>query len=675
MKNIYIIVCLLCAVQFTNAQEQKKSRADRFYEKNDFQGAVKYYEASLEDEISKQSLVRLADSYYNLSDYANAERAMRLVFNERYVDADKSVDNALNFKMYQVLISQGKVEEGIDYLAKYEEGRGTTLDKAQVLAELKSLATAAPSFTVKESNVNSEDNDFGAVRVGDSIFFTSDRLGSNIIDQLFGKRFKWTGNSFLDIYSARVNSKNDTIGEVKALGNTINTSLHDGNFTFSTDGNVMYLSRSNYDDGKKAFNEENTNLITLYKSVRIDGVWGEAEKLSFVQDGFTYQHPALSPDGKRLYFSSDIAGGEGDYDIYYVQIFNDGNFGTPVNAGTVINTSNREQFPFISERGDIYFSSNGHLGLGSLDVFVSPLSVKGYQKPINLGAPVNSLYDDFSISYYNGTEGFVSSNRNGMNDQIYSFVQDNEIIQREFDVKIEIRDSETKELITDGTITVEGYEKKIVYNNQTDGTASFNTKLPIDDYTLIASGGNYREGTKRVEVSSEKGQVFVIYLDKIYTLTELTLIKEKNLPKDLKEKDPSRFQLLTDAQAPQVVEKEGKLFIDVEPIYFDFDLYEISQESTVVLDELADKLIKYPRIKMRIRSHTDSRGPSEYNIPLSERRAKSTFDYLVNKGVSAERIKYEGYGDTQPVIKCPAGKCTEADHQLNRRSEFEITGY
>jgi len=171
------------------------------------------------------------------------------------------------------------------------------------------------------------------------------------------------------------------------------------------------------------------------------------------------------------------------------------------------------------------------------------------------------------------------------------------------------------------------------------------------------------------------GEPYIIVVNQIFTDDELAVIEEKNLSKDLKEKDPSRFELLTDRQAPQVIEKDGKLFIDVAPIYFDFDLSEIREDSQFVLDELVAKLLKYKRIKMKIHSHTDSRGPEEYNVPLSERRAKSTADYLISKGVDPSRIQYQGYGNSQPVIECPVGKCKEEDHQLNRRSEFEITGY
>ncbi len=673
MRKAFILLAL-CTVQLVFGQEQK-SRGDRFYEKNDFTGAIKYYEASLDDGLSKQSMERLANSYYNVSDYNKTERTLRLLLNGRYTDPVKEYDNSANFRMFEVLLAQGKQEEALTYLEKYEVGQGNSFDKEATLKKLQNLTDSKPSFTIRESNLNSESNEFGAVKVGDSVFFTSDRPSENILKQLFGKRFKWTRKAFLDIYSVRVKSNNDTIGNVKALSTVINTNLHDGNFCFSKDGDVMYLSRSNYDEGKKVFNEDKSNLVQLYKTVKIDGKWREAEKLSFVKDGYTYQHPALTPDGKRLYFSSDIEGGYGSYDIYYVQVFNDGSFSAPVNAGEVINTPNREQFPFVSDRGDIYFSSNGHLGLGLLDVFVSPLSVKGYLTPTNLGAPINSPYDDFSLTYYNGTDGFVASNRNKMNDQVYSFVQTDKIIEREFDIKFEIRDVDTRKLITNANIKILGYEEKQVYSNTTRGEGVFKTKLPVDDYTFIASGENYKESRDPIEVQPENGQVFTIYLKQIFTDSELAIINQKNIDKDLKEKDPSRFELLTDQQAPQVVEKDGKLFIDVAPIYFDFDLWDIREDSQTVLDELANKLTKYKRIRIKIRSHTDSRGPDAYNIPLSERRAKSTFEYLVAKGIDPSRVEYQGYGDTQPVIKCPAGVCDEEQHQLNRRSEFEITGY
>ena len=674
MKNIYTLLIILCVSASAFGQVQK---GDRFFNKGDYAGAAKYYEVALRKNNSKEILGKVIDAYYLDQDYKNASIYLNQLVGQRFNDADRTYDNEFNFKMFHVLNATVSSDKVIDYLDLYYKNRGEDFDKVAALDLVKELRKRNPKFDATKSNISSEADDFGPVRVGDSVFFTSDRLNDDVLRTLFAKRFKTTQRPFLDIYGVRVNDKNELAGEAVRLKQGVNSPLHDGNLCFNTAGDEMYLSRSAYENGDsgKIFDEEGTNRVHLYKSVRIDGIWRDAERLSFVNENYSYMHPTLTKDGKRLYFSSDMEGGLGGFDIYYVTVQLDGTYSTPVNLGPTINTTHRDQFPYVSSTGDLYFATDGRLGLGLLDIFVAPLTVKGFTEPINLGAPINSRYDDFSLSYYSDNNGLYATNRNGTDDDIYSFVQTGEIITREFNTQFEVRDADTNELITDAAIQILGYQGKEIYANRKEDATPFQVPLTVDDYTFIASGDNHEEGRMDIQVRGVQESPFVIKVKRIFTDSELALMQEKNLSKDLKEKDPSRFELLTDVNAPQVVEKEGKLYMDVAPIYFDFDLYVIREDSRVVLDRLAAKLIKYKRIKMKIRSHTDSRGAAVYNMPLSEKRAKSSFEYLISKGIDASRIQYQGYGDTQPVINCPVGKCTEDDHQLNRRSEFEITGY
>ena len=653
MKNIYTLLIILCVSASAFGQVQK---GDRFFNKGDYAGAAKYYEVALRKNNSKEILGKLIDAYYLDQDYRNASIYLNQLVGQRFNDADRTYDNEFNFKMFHVLNATVSSDKVVDYLDLYYKNRGEDFDKVAALDLIKELRKRNPKFNATKSNISSE---------------------ADVLRTLFAKRFKTTQRPFLDIYGVRVNDKNELAGQAVRLEQGVNSPLHDGNLCFNTARDEMYLSRSAYENGDsgKIFDEEGTNRVHLYKSVRIDGIWREAERLSFVNENYSYMHPTLTRDGKRLYFASDMEGGLGGFDIYYVTVQLDGTYSTPVNLGPTINTIHREQFPFVSNTGDLYFATDGRLGLGLLDIFVAPLTVKGFTEPINLGAPINSKYDDFSLSYYSDNNGLYATNRNGTDDDIYSFVQTGEIITREFQTQFEVRDADTDELISDAAIQILGYQGKEVYANRKSDAAPFQVPLTVDDYTFIASGDNHEEGRMDIQIRGVQTAPYVIKVKRIFTDTELALMKEKNLSKDLKEKDPSRFELLTDVNAPQVVEKEGKLYMDVAPIYFDFDLYEVREDSRIVLDRLAAKLVKYKRIKIKISSHTDSRGPAAYNMPLSEKRAKSTFDYLVSKGIDASRIQYQGYGDTQPVINCPIGKCTEDDHQLNRRSEFEITGY
>lgn len=674
MKNIYLLLAILCLSTTVIAQSKK---GDRFFKRGDYIGAAHYYEQALKDNNSKENLSKVIDAYYLGQDYKSAALYLNQLVNERFNDQDRTFDNEFNFKMYHALTVTGEGVEALNYLEAYYKNKGEDFDKTKALETLKALSSSNPKFDATKSNISSEADDFGPVRVGDSVFFTSDRLNDEVFRTLFAKRFKSTQRPFLDIYGVRVNDKNELAGEAVRLGQGVNSSLHDSNISFNAAGDEMYISRSAYEksDSKRIFDEEGTNRVHLYKSVRIDEVWREAERLPFVKEEFSYMHPTLTKDGKRLYFASDMDGGLGGYDIYYVTVHLDGSYGTPVNLGPTINTVHREQFPYVSDSGDLYFATDGRLGLGLLDIFVAPLTVKGFTEPINLGAPVNSPYDDFSLTYYSQNEGLFATSRSGKDDDIYSFVQTGELITRKFNTRFEIRDAVTNELISDATIKIIGYQGKEIYKKTQAVAGTFTVPLTVDDYTFIGSGDNHDQGSLDFQIRGVQKAPYVIKVNRIFTESELTMMKQKNLAKDLKDKDPSRFELLTDTQSPQVVEKEGKLFIDVAPIYFDFDLYSIREDSQVVLDELAAKLIKYKRIKMKIQSHTDSRGPEAYNVPLSQNRAKATFDYLVEKGIDPTRIQYQGYGNSQPVVECPAGQCTEEEHQLNRRSEFEITGY
>lgn len=652
-------------------------RADRYSKVGDFKHAAEYYSQSFKRDNSRETLAKLFDSYYQAQDYQNAYTYLKQLVASGPEGEAASYDNAYNIKMYQLLNIKDETKEGLEYLELYYKNKGVVFDKVAALKTIKGLQRSNPKFDATKNSVSSDANDFGAIRVGDSLFFASDRPDEKAIKSIFEKRFERTDRAFLDIYAVHVDEKNEPIGETKVLAEGVNSRLHDGNLCFNNDGTAMYISRSAYasSDSDRIFDEENINRVHLYKSTRIGSVWADAIPLPFIQKQFSYMHPALSNDGKRLYFSSDMDGGYGGFDLYYVDIDADGNYQDPVNLGSKINTSEQEQFPYVSDTDDLFFATDGRLGLGLLDIYVAPHSVKGYTEPINLGAPINSKYDDFSFNYYSENNGLLATNRNMSDDDIYTFTQTNELIQREFDIEIEVRDAVTNELIPNATIKVFDNQKDLFYKDSQEAPSSFTAKLPIDDFTVVGSGENHEEAREALEVRGAQDGPLVILVKQIFTDQELAIMEQKNLPKDLKDKDPSRFELLTDTQAPQVIEKDGVLFLDVEPIYFDFDLSEIRDDSRIVLDALVAKLLKYKRIKMKIHSHTDSRGPEAYNRPLSMRRAKSTFDYLVKNGIAPRRMIYEGYGNSVPVIDCPPGECSESDHQLNRRSEFEITGY
>lgn len=675
-KKITFIIMTLFMMQVSFGQS--KSRADRFFEKGDYINAAQYYEDEIDKERHKKAIENIAICYYNTFQYKRSSLYLKQLVKGRFGEKDKTYDNLYNFKLYQALSALGDYETGLDYLKLYKENLSLSADKSESIEIIEEFKLKNPDYKVEKTQFNSDASDFGAVKFKDSVYFTSDRDNK----QLLAKTYKWTHQPFLDIYKIKVDEKNDTIGTALALPKIINSKLHEGNFCFSKDGNTLYISRSNFTNGKKEFNEQSTNNVHLYKTMRIDGKWNELEKLSFNKNGFSYQHPALSPDGKKLYFSSDIEGGLGSFDLYYVDIDVDGFMGDPINLGGIINTVNREHFPFISDKGDLFFASNGHLGLGMLDNFVSE-SVNGdFTAPTNLGVPINSQYDDFNLNYYNENEGFFSSNRNKKSDDIFKFNQTGEIFIREYINTFEIRDAVTKAYIPNVKAVLFDKKESQLYSNTLDSLAAFNMNLLASNYKLKAESDGYFSGELNVKVLEEQDQKHVLYLKKIpppppvvIDLIE-AIIAEKKIDKKLKEKDPERFALLTDTEGPPVIEKDGKLFFELEPIYFDFNMWNIRADSKKILDALAAKLERYPKIHLKISAHTDSRGTVRYNQILSERRAEFTRNYLALEAfINARRMKFQGFGELSPIVPCPMLDCTDQEHQLNRRSEFEILEY
>ncbi|GAA4237100.1 OmpA family protein [Postechiella marina] len=672
-KKITFIIMALFFIQVSYGQ--KKSRADRFFEKGDYINAAKYYEASIDKERHKKDIENIAVCYYNIFEYKKASLFLKQLVKGQFVEKGKTYNNTYNFKLYQVLSALGDYETGLDYFKLYKDNLYQGLDKSESIAIIEEFKLKNPDYKIEKAQFNSNASDFGAVKFNDSVYFTSDRDNK----QLLSKTYKWTHQPFLDIYKVKVDNKIDTIGAPLALSKTINSKLHEGNFCFSNDGNTMYVSRSNFTNGKKEFNDQATNNIHLYKSIRVNGKWSELEKLPFNKNGFSYQHPALSLDGKKLYFSSDIEGGYGSFDLYYVTIDIDGFMGEPVNLGSTINTVNREHFPFISNKGHLFFASNGHLGLGMLDNFVSELVNGNFTKPINLGVPINSQYDDFNLNYYNEEEGFFSSNRNNRSDDIFKFNQTGEIFIREYINTFKIKDFETKAYIPEARVVLLNKGEHVIYNNT---LSTFNLNLLASKYTLQAESEGYYSGVLQVKVLERENQEHVLYLKKIPPPPPVvidpveTVIAEKKIDKNLKEKDPERFALLTDIEGPPVIEKDGKLYFQLEPIYFDFNMWNIRADSKKILDALAAKLERYPKVHLKISAHTDSRGTTRYNQVLSERRAESTRNYLALEAfINARRMQFQGFGELSPIVPCPMLNCTDEEHQLNRRSEFEILEY
>ncbi|MFD2592999.1 OmpA family protein [Aquimarina hainanensis] len=676
-KKILILLLLISGFSFS----QKKTRADRFFEKGDFINAAIQYEEELNKEgYSKEVLGNISTSYYNTFQFKKAYRYLKNLVTGRFYNADKNYDNKYNFMMYQVLSAMGKYEKAVTFLTLYKKNKEEKFNKNDAIEIIENFKLKEDDYTVEPVTFNSDASEFGAVKIDSLIYFTSDRKPSSIGD----RKFLWTHRSFLDIYKIKLDENKQPIEEAVGISDVINTKLHEGNFTFSRDMKTLYFSKSNSEKGKKKFDSLNNNAVHLYKAeLQEDGEWSAPKKLLFNDVSYSIEHPALNQEENRLYFSSNMPGGFGGFDIYYVEINPGGDYGPPINLGSKINTAHRDQFPFIDRKGNLFFSSDGHLGLGMLDIFVCEKKKDGFVQPVNLGAPLNSSYDDFSITYYNETEGFFASNRKKTGDDIYEFVQTGEIFLREYIAQFEVRDFATEEYIPNADVKLEDDRGNKIYENQLDSVATFFRKILPGKYDLSASSEGYEPRQKTFSIKEKNEEIYVIYLDKIrkepkkkeeeiaVSIPKKEIPPKKTAPKggDIREK------LLKDKTGPPVVERNGKLYFDLPPIYFDYNKWNIRQDSKKVLDDFAKKLDKYKSVYIKIISHTDNRGSDSYNQVLSEKRAESTRNYLALEGyVNARRMKFLGMGESQPLIDC-GGDCSEEEHQVNRRSEFEIVKY
>ena len=438
----------------------------------------------------------------------------------------------------------------------------------------------------------------------------------------------------------------------------LNTKFHEANITFTNDGKTIYFTRNINENGNRKKDKNKITQLGVYTANLVDGIWTNVQSLPFNSDTYSVIHPALNKENDRLYFSSDMPGTFGSFDIFYVTIDANGNFGKPINLGTEINTKTRDQFPFISDEGKLFFASDGHPGFGLLDVFMSEVNGEGYSKPLNLGLPINTNLDDFSFIYNDATKtGFFSSNRTDGkgDDDIYSFLQTAPLQDFQYYVQGLVKDDESEAFVEGATVLLFNEKGDKIQEMKVNEKGSFYFDLKPETYKLSVEDGNY--------IPAEK--TFTI-LDNGNTKTE-QIVMVKRIPNTFLE------ELIAEEGDPKVITDNGILMFDLPEILFDFDRFNIREDARPPLDQLADKLKRYPLINLEIGSHTDSRGTEEYNKQLSQERATATMNYLVNKGVEPSRITAKGYGETKPKVDCTDHNCSDDEHQINRRSEFVIS--
>lgn len=618
-KNTYLLFLVFIS-QLLPAQKSGTNKANKLFAEKSYFEAAKLYEKL---KPTAEVLQNLGDCYYFNNEMFFAEKPYANLIST-FKD---SVKPQYYFRYAHVLKGINNSDRADEMMSKY---LGYVVDSRKFKSNLNSIVPFTYAVTKLSKNSN---GDFGITLFEDKIIFASLRNGASPI-------YKWNEKPYLDLYEAKI-SKEGMLVDIKPFSKNINTKTHESSAVFSKDKKTMYFNRTS--DKRVTVDGQTFATVKIFKAQFQNNEWTNVTEMPFSSDTYSTQHPSLSPDEKRIYFSSDRPDSFGSFDIYYATINADGTYGEPVNVGNNVNTIHREQFPFVDEEKTLYFASDGHQGLGNLDIFMSNAYSGVYAKPINLGETINSGTDDFSfIKKENESIGYFSSNRDG-GDDLFTFTR--QANERQFIVAGYVTDKNSKQLLPGTNVTLFDEDDKLIGQLVVGNDASyvFNSE-PNKKYKIIADKDFYVSEKIDFETKDDGAIRFNIELE---------------------------IEKYVDAETKIVLKDDGFTYVELENIYFDFNKWDIEPESASILKVLVGIMKKYPRMEIELGAHTDTRASEVYNLRLSNNRARSVLEYLVVNGIERSRVTAKGFGKRKPLINC-GEKCTETEHAINRRCEFII---
>ena len=720
MNKIYKIVlagCLLLCITKLKAQEQQSyvlKKANQLYDRMAYTPAINYYKRALGKTDSWDAKQKLAECYRKINDNVNAE----YWYSQVVLSSAATPEQKLSYA--QILQGNGKYDESKKWYEEFSKLRTTDSrgpKGLQAITQMQKFYADSAMYRIQLMPFNSNKSDMAPVYYQDGLVFSSDRYTRTGIKRVY----EWTGDPFYNMFFVKKTDKD--YSKPQLWDGKVNTRVHDGVATFSRTGDEMYFTRDNFNNGKMRRSSDGIVKLKIYHENRTAEGWTSASEFEYNGNDYTTEHPTLSADGQYLFFCSDRPGGFGGADIYVCK--KEGNrWGAPQNLGNDINTEGNEMFPYIAYDGTLYFASNGHVGLGGLDIYSSKMSSGKWTRAKNMGYPINSNKDDFGICANDmNTEGYFTSNRRGTDD-IYSFektcvmlnalvydLQTNDAIEA---ASVKVIDNGTqKEIKTtdkEGKFTMcitaghdyelmaskDGYQDNSVKLN----TANMNTdkvevKIPLSKQAVFDLKGKiYNEGSKLpmsgVKVTLEsvcdgKKEEVTTAADGKYAFKLQADCKYKVTAS--KANDKEKCLGITIEKSTMGLKNSQTLYADIglicqgdiiriDNIYYDLDKSAIRPDAAAELDKTLDLFKKYPTLKIELRSHTDCRAPDDYNMKLSQRRAQAAVTYLISRGVEPKQLVAKGYGETMPVNRCVDGMpCSDAEHQANRRTEFKILGF
>lgn len=650
VRTSYIALLMLVFVFLTSAtgfaQKLTTKLADKSFEEFAFVEAIGLYEYAYQRDTTDNYVVkRLAEANRNIGNTEEVEKWLKKLM-DRHAEVPEDI-----FNYSQALKSNGKYLLAEQWLKEYAELRpedGRVNIQVSLLEYIQFLMRDSANYEILNTAINTIGSDMGPSFYRDRLIFSSTSIGTKP-----GATYKWNELPYLDMYSAKIGPYGD-LSSPEAFATKLKTPYHDGPVSYDAKNDLLYFTRNSYLKGKASQSREGVTNLKIFMGKPEGDDWKLSGNFRYNSDEYSVGHPSIDPTGTVLYFASDMPGGYGKSDIYF-SVFKNGQWSKPFNLGPKINTEGNEFFPSISTDGVLYFASNGHGGLGGLDIYFSVPEQGVFNSIENLGYPVNSPKDDFAVVLDSTSmKGYFTSNRaggKGDDDLYFLKIKHVPVIIRGV-----IKDRDTKDVLSDASISVINEAGNTILSSvtRTDGQFEFEVNKG-QDYTINVTKEFYFENEKVVSTSKLRpnDEVFSeIFLEKkIEEATENELA-----PKSMEEENGVPLQI-----------------VELEYINYDLDKTDINVAAGATLDKLIALLKEYPDLEIRIESHTDSRGSDDYNMLLSKKRAKAAFDYIVSKGIEPTRLLYQGYGETRLLNNCTNGvNCTEEQHEVNRRSIVKV---
>jgi outer membrane protein OmpA-like peptidoglycan-associated protein/tetratricopeptide (TPR) repeat protein len=640
IKKLLYTVFLVLFVFNAIAQTAKLTAAEAKYGDYAYIDAIATYEKVAQKGYQDEKMFQKLGNAY----YFNGESTIAVKWYDALFAMNAQQEPEYYYRYAQTLKSTGNYAKADQMLAIFNKKAAT--DKRGLLFEknknyLETIKSNSGRFTIADAGINSSQTDYGSAFLGTELVFASARDTGGVAK----RKFKWTNKSFTNLYSVTLN-EDGSVGTPKRFERNVNSKFNESTPVFTKDGKTMYFTRNNFLDGKRKSDDKKITLLKLYKTILEDGEWVNITELPFNSDQYSVAHPALSGDEKTLYFSSDMPGTAGQSDLFSVAINADGSFGIPKNLGPAINTEGRETFPFVSAENELFFASDGRPGLGGLDIYVTKIGAdNNFSEIQNVGAPVNGSEDDFAFLIDSDSKnGFFTSNRTGGKgyDDIYRFTQTRKLSCEQALAGI-ISDQESGKPLSNAKVRLLDDQFQFLKEGVTDSQGNYSFEVACGKtYYVRAEKQDYETKEAKIAIPATTGK------------TDLPLALEKRI---------KAIGVGTDLAKT----------LNIPIIYFDLDKSAIRKDAAFELEKVLAVMQQYPKMKIDVRSHTDSRQTAKYNTVLSNKRANATMAWLLKNGIERSRLTAKGYGESQLLNNCGDGvKCSEEEHQLNRRSEFII---